>query len=42
MPTRDLRAHMGWVLHALFGTPASEIERTVFPGLDLGERSRLV
>ena len=42
MPTRDVRAHMGWALHALFGTPLSDIERIVFPGLEMGPRSALV
>lgn len=36
MPTRDLRAHMGWLIRGLFGTAASDVERVVFPGLDLG------
>ena len=36
MPTRDLRAHVGWVLTALFGLDRALIEGTVFPGLDLG------
>ena len=36
MPTRDLRAHAGWIMRQLFGLNASLIETTVFPGLDLG------
>ncbi|MBS0123875.1 DUF1501 domain-containing protein [Thetidibacter halocola] len=36
MPTRDLRAHAGWVIGGLFGLGRSEIEQAVFPGLDLG------
>ncbi|MFD1342134.1 DUF1501 domain-containing protein [Litorisediminicola beolgyonensis] len=36
MPTRDVRAHAGWVLRGLFGIGASDLERVVFPGLDLG------
>jgi uncharacterized protein (DUF1501 family) len=36
MPTRDLRAHAGWVMRGLAGIGRDVIERTVFPGLDLG------
>lgn len=36
MPTRDVRAHAGWLLRGLFGLPGSTIEQAVFPGLDLG------
>ncbi|WP_298856992.1 DUF1501 domain-containing protein [uncultured Sulfitobacter sp.] len=36
MPTRDLRAHIGWLLHSLFGLPTSTIEASIFPGLDMG------
>lgn len=36
MPTRDVRAYAGWVMRSLFGLKASQIERSVFPGLDLG------
>ena len=42
MPTRDIRAHLGWLLHSLFGLSHSDIERTVFPGLDLGSDPQLV
>ena len=42
MPTRDVRAHLAWALHALFGTPRAALEGTVFPGLDMGPRSGLV
>ena len=35
-PTRDVRAYAGWVMRSLFGLKASQIERRVFPGLDLG------
>lgn len=37
MPTRDLRAHAGWVMRGLFGLSRAEIESTVFPGLDMGD-----
>ncbi|WP_282025062.1 DUF1501 domain-containing protein [Limimaricola cinnabarinus] len=36
MPTRDLRAHAGWVMRELFGLDRAVIEEAVFPGLDLG------
>ena len=36
MPTRDVRAHAGWVMRGLFGLDAGVIEQAVFPGLDLG------
>ena len=36
MPTRDLRAHAGWVMRGLFGLDRAAIEGGVFPGLDLG------
>ena len=36
MPTEDLRRYCAWALAGQFGLPASEIERTVFPGLDMG------
>ncbi len=36
LPTRDVRAHAGWVMRGLFGLDAGLIEGAVFPGLDLG------
>jgi uncharacterized protein (DUF1501 family) len=41
-PTRDLRAHLAWMLRPLFGTGQSVLERTVFPGLDMGADPRLI
>lgn len=38
LPTRDVRALAGWVLHALFGLDRGAIETAVFPGLDMGAR----
>lgn len=35
-PTRDLRAHLAWLLHGQFGIARSTLETTVFPGLDMG------
>ncbi len=42
LPTRDLRAHAGWLMQGLFGIDRGLIEREVFPGLDLGEDPRLL
>ncbi|MBJ3762673.1 DUF1501 domain-containing protein [Maribius pontilimi] len=36
MPTRDVRAHAAWAMRGLFGIERSALERTVFPGLDMG------
>lgn len=36
MPTRDVRAHAGWVLRGLFGVSVTDIEQTIFPGSELG------
>ena len=36
LPTRDVRAHAGWVMRGLFGLDAGLIEGAVFPGLELG------
>ena len=35
-PTRDLRAHLGWLGHALFGLDRQALEARVFPGVELG------
>ncbi|WP_238365084.1 DUF1501 domain-containing protein [Mesobacterium pallidum] len=36
MPTRDVRAHAAWVMRSLFGTSVSDLERVVFPGIEMG------
>ena len=36
LPTRDVRAHAGWMMRGLFGIERGLIEGAVFPGLDLG------
>ena len=36
MPTDDLRRWAAWPLAAMFGLSAGDLERAVFPGLDLG------
>lgn len=42
MPTRDVRAYAGWAMRHLFGTQAELIQRTIFPGLDLGADPRIL
>ncbi|MEM1374956.1 MAG: DUF1501 domain-containing protein [Pseudomonadota bacterium] len=42
MPVRDIRAYAGSAMRTLFGTSLAEIERTIFPGLDMGEDPRLL
>ncbi len=41
-PTRDLRALPAWLLRAFAGMARGEIERAVFPGLDMGDDPGLV
>lgn len=42
LPTRDVRAYAGWAMRGLFGTEPGLIERTIFPGLDLGDDPRIL
>lgn len=42
MPTSDLRRYAGHVMRGLFGVAASDIEASVFPGLDMGEEPGLL
>jgi len=42
MPTRDVRAYLGWLLHSQFGLPTSTLETDIFPGLDLGSNPGLI
>jgi uncharacterized protein (DUF1501 family) len=42
MPTRDVRAHIGWVMRGLFGLERGVIERAVFPGLTLDPASGIL
>ncbi len=42
LPTRDLRAYLGWLLHSQFGLPSSTLESTIFPGLDLGAAPEMI
>lgn len=36
MPLRDIRAYAGWAMRDLFGVETAVLERTIFPGLELG------
>ncbi|SLN72374.1 DUF1501 domain-containing protein [Roseisalinus antarcticus] len=36
MPTRDVRAHAGWLMRGLFGLSTGTIEGAVFPGMEMG------
>jgi len=42
MPTRDVRALLGWVLRDSFGFAVSDIEKVVFPGLDMGGNPKIL
>ncbi len=42
MPTRDVRAYAAWAMRGLFGLPQQVLERSVFPGLDMGADPRLL
>ena len=42
MPTDDVRRYAGWTLQALFGVHQSDIQTSVFPGLDLGRDPGLI
>lgn len=37
MPVRDIRAYAAWAMHDLFDLPRDLLERTVFPGLEMGD-----
>lgn len=36
MPVRDIRSYAAWAMHDLFSIQQDVLERTVFPGLDMG------
>jgi len=42
MPTADVRSVAAWVLHALMGVEKGRLERTVFPGLDMGANPGII
>lgn len=37
MPTSDVRAWAGWAMRGMYGFDTGLVERTIFPGLDLGQ-----
>lgn len=42
MPTSDVRYWAGWAMAGLYGLDRGLLERTIFPGLDLGSDPRLI
>ncbi len=42
MPTADLRQYAGWAVHDLFSLDKANLERDVFPSLDLGDNPRFI
>ena len=42
MPTADVRRYAAWAMRDLFGLPAGDLERVVFPGLDMGLDPKLM
>jgi uncharacterized protein (DUF1501 family) len=42
MPTGDVRAYAAWAMAGQFGLPASAIEGTVFPDLDMGADPHII
>lgn len=42
MPTRDIRAYAAWAMRGQFGIAPDVLERTIFPGLDLGSDPRIL
>jgi uncharacterized protein (DUF1501 family) len=42
MPTRDVRAHAGWLMRELFGASIRDLETTIFPGVEMGSNPGLL
>jgi uncharacterized protein (DUF1501 family) len=42
LPTRDVRAHVAWVMRGLIGLDQAVLEQAIFPGLELGPNPGLV
>jgi uncharacterized protein (DUF1501 family) len=42
MPTADVRAYAAWAMRGLYGLDRDTLERTVFPGLDIGADPGLI
>lgn len=42
LPTADVRSYAGYAMQGLYGIGASDLERVVFPGLDLGPNPGII
>jgi len=42
MPTRDVRAYAAWAMRDLMGVAKNTLERSVFPGLDMEDRAKII
>jgi uncharacterized protein (DUF1501 family) len=42
MPTGDVRGTAAWALRHLYGVEKTVLERTIFPGLDMGEDPKIL
>ena len=42
MPTRDVRAHLAWIMRSLMGLDIATLEGSVFPGVDMGDNPGLL
>ncbi len=42
MPIRDIRAYAAWAMRNLYGIESGLLERSIFPGLDLGADPRFL
>ncbi len=42
IPTADLRQYAGWAVHDLFSLAKADLERDVFPNLDLGDKPKFI
>jgi len=42
MPTADIRAYAGWALRGMYGVPTDVLEKSIFPGLDIGADPRFL
>ncbi len=42
MPTRDIRAYLGWAMHSLFGVGSTVLESSIFPSLELGSNPKII
>ncbi|MEO0745022.1 MAG: DUF1501 domain-containing protein, partial [Pseudomonadota bacterium] len=42
MPTRDVRAHVAWIMRGMMGLERGTLEASIFPGLDMGDNPHLL